>query len=258
MTGCASILMLPHTIRQLAAVGVEVDHGAYKAGVSFTTDFSAQEEQAITQAGFTYDILISDVAAHYASQNNTATMAPSTRAVTCGSPTGYNVITPSHFHNGSMGGFYTYQQILDVLDSMHTLYPNLITARQQIDTFHSIEGRPLYWLRISNHPDSNQATKPQILYTALHHAREPAGFTDLIFYMWYLLENYNTSAEVKALVDHTEFYILPCVNPDGYIYNQTTNPNGGGMWRKIEDSTVTILMVSISIETTAITGAMTM
>jgi Zinc carboxypeptidase/GEVED domain/Secretion system C-terminal sorting domain/Fibronectin type III domain len=27
-------------------------------------------------------------------------------------------------------------------------------------------------------------------------------------------------------------YILPCVNPDGYIYNTTTNPNGGGMWRK--------------------------
>jgi hypothetical protein len=25
---------------------------------------------------------------------------------------------------------------------------------------------------------------------------------------------------------------VPVVNPDGYVYNQTTNPGGGGMWRK--------------------------
>ena len=53
-----------------------------------------------------------------------------------------------------------------------------------------------------------------------------------MFYMWYLLENYQTSAEVRALVDNTEMYIIPCINPDGYIYNQTTNPSGGGLWRK--------------------------
>ena len=27
-------------------------------------------------------------------------------------------------------------------------------------------------------------------------------------------------------------YFVPCVNPDGYVHNETTNPNGGGMWRK--------------------------
>ncbi len=27
-------------------------------------------------------------------------------------------------------------------------------------------------------------------------------------------------------------YFIPVVNPDGYVYNQSTNPNGGGMWRK--------------------------
>ena len=131
-----------------------------------------------------------------------------------------------------MGGFLTYQEMLDQLDSMHAKYPNLISDRLQIDTCHSIEGRPIYWMRISNHPDSDQTLKPQILYTALHHAREPAGLTDMLYYMWYLLENYNNSTEVKALVDNTEMYIIPCVNPDGYIYNQTTNPNGGGLWRK--------------------------
>jgi hypothetical protein len=50
--------------------------------------------------------------------------------------------------------------------------------------------------------------------------------------MWYLLENYATNPEIKYLVDNTELYFVPCVNPDGYLYNEQTNPNGGGMWRK--------------------------
>jgi len=27
-------------------------------------------------------------------------------------------------------------------------------------------------------------------------------------------------------------FFVPVVNPDGYVYNETTNPNGGGLWRK--------------------------
>jgi hypothetical protein len=50
--------------------------------------------------------------------------------------------------------------------------------------------------------------------------------------MYYLLEHYNTDANIHYLLDHVELYFIPCVNPDGYIYNQTTNPNGGGLWRK--------------------------
>jgi hypothetical protein len=54
----------------------------------------------------------------------------------------------------------------------------------------------------------------------------------LIFYMWYLLEHYDTDPEIKYLLDNTELCFVPCVNPDGYIYNQTTDPQGGGFWRK--------------------------
>ena len=48
----------------------------------------------------------------------------------------------------------------------------------------------------------------------------------------YLLENYESDAEIKYLVDNTEMYFMPCVNPDGYLWNQTTDPEGGGLWRK--------------------------
>ena len=56
--------------------------------------------------------------------------------------------------------------------------------------------------------------------------------SQLIFYMWYLLENYGTDAEVTYLVDNREMYFVPCLNPDGYVYNQNSDPGGGGLWRK--------------------------
>ncbi|MBK9176428.1 MAG: immune inhibitor A [Flavobacteriales bacterium] len=34
------------------------------------------------------------------------------------------------------------------------------------------------------------------------------------------------------LLDERELFFVPCVNPDGYVYNEATDPAGGGMWRK--------------------------
>jgi len=50
--------------------------------------------------------------------------------------------------------------------------------------------------------------------------------------MYYLLENYDTDPFIQTLVNNTEMYFVPVLNPDGYVYNQSTSPNGGGMWRK--------------------------
>ncbi|HSN50871.1 MAG TPA: M14 family zinc carboxypeptidase, partial [Bacteroidales bacterium] len=114
--------------------------------------------------------------------------------------------------------------------SMHLLYPELISARTPCTPMNSVEGRPIYYVKITNQNLTDP--KPKVLYDALTHAREPMGMQQLIFYMWYLLENYNTNEEVKYLVDNLELYFVPVVNVDGYEYNYTTFPNGGGDWRK--------------------------
>jgi len=221
------------TIRDVQRLGVAVDHGEFKKGVSFTSDFSISEIEQLKQAGFTVEVLIDDVQKYYREQNLTPSPIGKKKASTgCVSAERKVPVKPAHFRLGSYAGYYTYQDLLSIIDSMRLLYPSLISVKQPIDTFKSIEGRPIYHLKISNLPDSNQAAKPQVLYTALHHAREPASISQLVYYMWYLLENYATDAQVKAVVDNTELYFVPCLNPDGYIFNQTNNPNGGGMWRK--------------------------
>ena len=223
-----------HTILKLSALGIAVDHGESKKGVFFTSDFSATELQSIRNAGFKVEILIPDVVKHYQEQN-TKTAQPqkkTTSGVTCDTLISPPTPVPTHFHLGSYGGFFTDTEMLNILDSMHLLYPNLISARIPIDTFHSVEGRTLFYMRVSNNPNIEQPAKPQMMYTALHHAREPGSLSSTIFFLWHLLEHYATDPQIQKIIDNTELYFMPCVNPDGYIFNIINSPGGGGMWRK--------------------------
>jgi len=54
----------------------------------------------------------------------------------------------------------------------------------------------------------------------------------LTYFMQYILSKYGTDPEITCLINNREMYFVPCANPDGYVYNQTTNPAGGGFWRK--------------------------
>ena len=216
-----------HSIQKLSALGLATDHGEYKKNTFFVADFSDIEIAKAQQAGFRVEIIVPDVSSYYSNQQVNKTAR--TTSVSCNLPP---VSDPSHFHLGTYGGFFTYAEMLTILDSMRLLYPGLISMRQPIDTFHSILDSPIYWIRISNNPDVDQPAKPQALYTALHHAREPGALSAVIYYLWYLLENYATDPHIKALIDNEELYFVPCINPDGYLYNISTNPTGGGMWRK--------------------------
>jgi hypothetical protein len=222
-------------LRQLSNLGVTIDHGTYKQNTFFISDFSANEIQVMQANGYNYEILIADVQQYYIDQNQNPT--PSTpKNVTCsstgGGSTGFSPATPTNFNQGTMGGYLTYAQMLTELDDMAALYPNLITVKTQISTFLTYENRPIYYVRLSDNPNLDEAAEPKVLYSAIHHAREPMALMETIFYMWYLLENYGTNEEVQYIVNNMQLYFVPCLNPDGYVYNQTTNPNGGGMWRK--------------------------
>jgi hypothetical protein len=218
-----------NSLQKLLSLGVAADHGEVKKGTWIITDLSEEEISIAKNAGFRIEMLIDDVIKFYENQNKFIEKSTEIRSSCNGNAT--NIVTPSNFALGSMGGFMTYAEILANLDSMAARFPNLITVKQPIHTFQTHEGRPIYWVKISDNPNTNE-NEPEVLYDALHHAREAASVSQLIYYMWYLLENYNSSAEIKYLVDNLEMYFVPCINPDGYIRNQTTNPNGGGMWRK--------------------------
>ena len=217
----------------LAMLGIDLGEGDYRTGVWFVSDLNITAITKIQQAGFRTEILIDDVKAFYRNRSESSARHPqpvNTQSVSCGTGAPHYPV-PSHFYHGSMGGFFTYAQLLNIIDSMALLYPNLVTVKQPIDAAQTIEGLDIYYLKISDNPNTDEG-EPEVLYTALHHAREPQSISQLVYYMWYLLENYATDPEIQALVDNTEMYFVPALNPDGYLFNELTDPAGGGMWRK--------------------------
>ena len=228
-----------HTLQNLKNLDVAVDHVVHKDGTFVISDFSTDEINLARQSGYKVDVLINDVASFYKSQSN---RSQSQQQNTNCSTSEASYPTPVNFNQGSMGGYLTYQEFLEEVDAMVAQYPELITAKSPISDFLTegepdtsvtppIGSNPIYWLKISDNPNVDE-TEPEILYTAIHHAREPMSLMQLVYYMWYLLENYEDNLEVKAIVDNTELYFVPVINPDGYLYNQVTDPNGGGLWRK--------------------------
>ncbi len=130
---------------------------------------------------------------------------------------------------GSMGGYYTYSEILESVDSLHAQYPEIVSARDSIGV--SYEGRAIWAFKISDNPDQDEA-EPEVLYNSLIHAREPAAMMTLMYFAWELAENYNQDSIMSYLVNEREMWFIPVVNPDGYLYNELINPDGGGMHRK--------------------------
>jgi carboxypeptidase T len=224
-------------LSMLSQHGVTIDHGIHKEGQFFISDFSASEVATMQALNVNIEILIPDVVSYYEQLLTEPASDQTLKNANCSGATGAsggfytNPTTPTNFNLGSMGGYLTYSEMLAELDEMFATYPNLITQKSQISNFLTHENRPIYHVRISDNPNVDEA-EPKVLYTAIHHAREPMSLMETIFYMWFMLENYGTNDEVTYLVNNFQMYFVPCINADGYVYNQTTNPNGGGMWRK--------------------------
>lgn len=214
----------------LGSQGIPLDHGKHKQGVYIESDFSENDINKARLLGIEVEILIEDVSNYYVEQNNNPKRSFNKNA-NCSGASATSYPTPANYNQGSMGGFLTLSEMLSELDDMASLYPDLISVKSPISTFQTHEGRSIYWVKISDNPSIDEA-EPEVLYTAIHHAREPEAMQQLIYYMWYLLENYATNDEVQGIVENTELYFVPILNPDGYYHNEVNSPSGGGMHRK--------------------------
>ncbi len=225
-------------INSLSKIGLALDHGELKAGNYFIGEFSSNEINLLKINQFKFEVLINDLTSYYQERNNLSLNKNKSEKDTTiipygNSKTKNNYTVPSNFRLGKMGGYYTFLETLAIFDTMVRKWPNLIKQLEPISyTIKTDKNNYVFWTRISNNPNTKQNNKPKLLLTALHHAREPISVSQLVMFIYYLLENYETNNEVKYLVDNTEIYFIPVVNPDGYLYNESIAPQGGGMWRK--------------------------
>jgi len=211
-------------LREILQSDLEIDHAEIQSDNSIVVFLSSIEYQRLQEYGYHHKVLIDDWQQYYLNRQKMTALEKQTQLRH--SAKSYGV---TGFKFGSMGGYYTFYEIVAELDSMRAKYPHIISEKDSIGQ--SIEGRALWAVKISDNPNLNE-DEPQVCFDALMHAREGASMSTVMYFMYYLLENYGKDSVVTYLVDNREIYFIPCLNPDGYEYNRLTDPNGGGMWRK--------------------------
>ncbi len=209
-------------LKNLHSKGIAFDEMAERNDNYFIGDFSAKEIALMKQDRLRIEIIIDDLTQDFLKRNKEASVNANEAMRTGGTPPGFTY--------GSMGGYLTFSQMVTELDELKTMYPNLITTKSSIGT--TGEGRDVWMVKISDDPDTEDPSEEGVYYGGLYHAREPISMVSLIYFMQYILSQYGTDPEITCLINNRELYFVPCANPDGYVYNQTTNPAGGGFWRK--------------------------
>lgn len=212
------------SFQAMESVGLFLDHGIYKKGLYYETWLSESEIELLKKSGVPFVIIVDDWDKYYKSIPQMSPMEIQRSLQQ--SKDDYNV---SHSIYGSMGGYLTWAEVVAKLDSMRLQYPTLIS--QKFSLGNTYENRPIWCVRMTKNPDAPTG-RPEVFLQGLIHAREPAGMESIIYYMYWLLENYNIDPIATYILNNREIYVVPVLNADGYVYNQTTNPNGGGMWRK--------------------------
>lgn len=82
----------------------------------------------------------------------------------------------------------------------------------------TLEGRPLFALQVNGRLGLSPLA-PSFLVVGAHHAREWISVEVPLLFGRYLLENYGTDPAVRDIVDRSDIWIVPMVNPDGLEYS---------------------------------------
>ena len=161
-----------------------------------------------------------------------------------------NLSDPQILRDTFYGGYKTVEEIYAFLDQKVAQFPDLVEKVDIGDSWCKSNpglcvlpspwnGYDLYVLRITNR--NIPGPKPVFWADGNIHAREIATPEVVMRMIDYLLNNYDTNADVHWLLDYHDIWLMPEVNPDGhhiveaggggnspYMYRKNGNNFGGG------------------------------
>ncbi|XP_055923216.1 carboxypeptidase D [Eupeodes corollae] len=88
---------------------------------------------------------------------------------------------------------------------------------------HSLEGRNLMVIQIGKNVRHRNLLTPMVKYIGNMHGDEAVSREVLIYLAQYLLHNYEKNEEISKLINTTDIYIMPTMNPDGFARSQEGN-----------------------------------
>jgi len=93
-----------------------------------------------------------------------------------------------------------------------------------INLGNSYEDRAITGLKFS----TGGTDKPAVFFNGCQHAREWVTVMATTYFADQLVQDYETDSFTQTLLDLVDVYIVPIVNPDGYVYSHTADR----YWRK--------------------------
>lgn len=113
-----------------------------------------------------------------------------------------------------------YENYTDMVERLGTIEQNhpRIARLGSIGT--SELGRPLLYIKLSNNVNKRGDGEPMFKYVGNMHGNEAVGRQLLLYLAEYLADNYGKDRRVTRLLNNTEVYLLPSLNPDGFALSR--------------------------------------
>ncbi|XP_012529985.1 carboxypeptidase D [Monomorium pharaonis] len=106
-----------------------------------------------------------------------------------------------------------YEDLRRLFDSLERRYPHLARVHS---IGRSVEGRDLLVLEISGDVERRKPGEPMVKLVANMHGDEAVGRQLLVILGQYLLDRYGKDDRITRLVNETDIYLMPSMNPDGF------------------------------------------
>lgn len=120
-------------------------------------------------------------------------------------------------HHGSVLGFPSYEEANTLLRNWLEAHPDKLRQQKIGESYLK---RPIYGYVLGK-ASAFTANTPKVLITSLMHAREPASLTVVLYFIGHLLDLYSQGdPQATYVIESREIWLVPFVNPDGYIENE--------------------------------------
>jgi len=128
---------------------------------------------------------------------------------------------PSILPNWTDGDYHDYPGTTEMLNGFNDKYPDLVDVSS---IGKSVLGKDIWCIRVTN--EKNNQIKSTCLIDGCIHGGEWEGGEACLYLAEYLLINFDANETITHILNSSEVYIVPLVNPDGRQKDDRFNDNG--------------------------------
>ncbi|RLI59065.1 MAG: hypothetical protein DRO67_10135 [Candidatus Asgardarchaeum californiense] len=136
---------------------------------------------------------------------------------------------PSVLPDWKDGKYHDYHGTIQMLNDFNDKYPKLVDV---FSIGKSVLGKDILCIKITN--EDNNESKLSGLIDGCIHGNEWESSEACLYLSEYLLINFGNNETINNILNRTEIYIVPLVNPDGRQKDQRWNENGVDLNRNFD------------------------